>query len=112
LPYYNAEKFEKSPYKTPTKVVLEIYEEMPHGFQVFEDAHTSSQIAFKRTVEFLERLLSGEEEEKEFKALRVTGKGEIIEELKKEHYETLEWENIGIVPSSTRKVYSVRPNNK
>ncbi|CAJ0748868.1 7983_t:CDS:2, partial [Entrophospora sp. SA101] len=33
LPNYNAEKFEKSPYKTPTKVILEVYEEMPHDFQ-------------------------------------------------------------------------------
>ncbi|CAJ0632261.1 5048_t:CDS:2, partial [Entrophospora sp. SA101] len=33
LPYYNAEKFKKSPYKTSTKVVLEVYEEMPHVFQ-------------------------------------------------------------------------------
>ncbi|CAJ0831455.1 10066_t:CDS:10 [Entrophospora sp. SA101] len=101
LPYYNAEKFKKSPYKTSTKVVLEVYEEMPHVFQ----------IAVNRTTEFIKRLLSGEEEEKGFKALRVTAKGEIIEGLKKEHYETLEWENIGVVPSSTRKVYSIKPDN-
>ncbi|CAJ0836562.1 20260_t:CDS:2 [Entrophospora sp. SA101] len=67
LPNYNAEKFEKSPYKTPTKVILEVYEEMPHVFQ------------------------------KELKALHVMGKGEIIEGLKEEHYKILECENIGVV---------------
>jgi len=108
FPYYNAEKFKKSPYKTPTKVVLEVYEEMPHVFQIFGDIHPSSQTAVNRTSEFIKRLLSGEEEEeKGFKAFRVTGKGEIIEELRKEHYETLEWKNIGVVPSSTRKVYTI-----
>ncbi|CAG8699531.1 3887_t:CDS:2, partial [Scutellospora calospora] len=33
LPKYNAGKFEKSPFKTPTNVILEIYEGMPHVFQ-------------------------------------------------------------------------------
>ncbi|CAH1763802.1 6400_t:CDS:2 [Entrophospora sp. SA101] len=101
LPYYNAKKFEKSPYKTPTKVVLEVYEEMPHVFQ----------IAFKRTAEFIEQLSSGEEGRKEIKVLRVTGKGEIIEELKEEHYKTLEWKDVGIVPSNARNIYCVKLNN-
>jgi len=33
-PSYNAGKFEKSPFQTPTNTTLEIYEEMPHVFQV------------------------------------------------------------------------------
>ncbi|PKK67036.1 hypothetical protein RhiirC2_784029 [Rhizophagus irregularis] len=33
-PSYNAGKFEKSPFQTPTNTTLEIYEEIPHIFQV------------------------------------------------------------------------------
>ncbi|CAJ0762298.1 6826_t:CDS:2, partial [Entrophospora sp. SA101] len=104
LPYYNAEKFKNSPYKTPTKVVLEVYEEMPHVFQVISQT-------FERTDEFIEELLSGEEGEKELKALQITYKGEIIEKLKDEHYKLLEWENVGIVPPDIETVYRTRPNN-
>jgi hypothetical protein len=39
LPYYNVEKFKASPYKTPTKVILEVYEEMSHVFQVISKFH-------------------------------------------------------------------------
>ncbi|CAJ0634999.1 10261_t:CDS:2 [Entrophospora sp. SA101] len=111
LPYYNAEKFKNSPYKTPTKVVLEVYQEMPHVFQLFTGDNISSTIAFERTAEFIEQLLSGEEGEKELKALQITYKGEIIEKLKDEHYKLLEWENVGIVPPDIETVYRTRPNN-
>ncbi|CAJ0637540.1 90_t:CDS:2 [Entrophospora sp. SA101] len=90
LPYYHAEKFEKSPYKAPTKVVLEIYEEMPHVFQF----SILANVSLKRSVEFIEQLLSGEEQEKELKTLRVTSKGKIIEGLTEEHHKVLEWENV------------------
>ncbi|CAB4420459.1 unnamed protein product [Rhizophagus irregularis] len=40
-PSYNAGKFEKSPFKTPTNTTLEIYEEMPHVFQFMEHAFTT-----------------------------------------------------------------------
>ena len=33
-PSYNADKFEKSPFQTPTNTTLKIYEEMTHAFQV------------------------------------------------------------------------------
>ena len=33
-PSYNDGKFEKSPFQTPANTTLEIYEEMPHIFQV------------------------------------------------------------------------------
>ena len=47
-PSYNADKFEKSPFQTPTNVILEIYEEMIHVFQV-----NQYQIDF-----FLKRIIS------------------------------------------------------
>ncbi|CAJ0637615.1 5754_t:CDS:2 [Entrophospora sp. SA101] len=109
LPNYNAEKFEKSPYKTPTKVILEVYEEMPHGFQLFWNIHPSQKITMERVNEFIEQLLSDEEVEKELKVLRVTGKGEIIEGLKEEHHKILECENIGVV--SIEKLHFTRPND-
>ncbi|CAJ0766466.1 22336_t:CDS:2 [Entrophospora sp. SA101] len=108
LPHYNAEKFKNSPYKTPTKVVLEVYEEMPHVFQLLAGDNISSTIAFERTAKFIEQLLSGEEGEKELKALQITYKGEIIEKLKDEHYKLLEWENVGIVPSDIEAFYCTR----
>ncbi|CAJ0760779.1 21256_t:CDS:2 [Entrophospora sp. SA101] len=108
LPHYNAEKFKNSPYKTPTKVVLEVYQEMPHVFQFFTGDSTSRKIAFERTAEFIDQLLSGGEGVKELKALQITYKGEIIEKLKDEHYKLLELENIGIVPSDTPIVYRTK----
>ncbi|CAH1768360.1 8810_t:CDS:2, partial [Entrophospora sp. SA101] len=101
--------FEKSPYKTPTKVILEVYEEMPHGFQLFWNIHPSQKITMERVNEFIEQLLSDEEVEKELKVLRVTGKGEIIEGLKEEHHKILECENIGVV--SIEKLHFTRPND-
>ncbi|CAB4420460.1 unnamed protein product [Rhizophagus irregularis] len=39
-PSYNAGKFEKSPFQTPTNTTFEIYEEMPHDFQFVDYACT------------------------------------------------------------------------
>nr|CAG8598023.1 12083_t:CDS:2 [Entrophospora candida] len=107
LPYYHAEKFEKSPYKAPTKVVLEIYEEMPHVFQF----SILANVSLKRSVEFIEQLLSGEEQEKELKTLRVTSKGKIIEGLREEHHKVLEWENVGIALRKKTKLFCKPVNN-
>ncbi|CAJ0769026.1 21932_t:CDS:2, partial [Entrophospora sp. SA101] len=111
LPNYNAEKFERSSYKTPTKVVLEVYEEMPHVFHLLLNLHSSPNMAVKRTAEFIEQLLSGKEKKQELEVLRVTSKGKIIEELKEEHYKILECENIGVVSSNIEKDYCTRPND-
>nr|CAG8528573.1 5292_t:CDS:2 [Entrophospora candida] len=111
LPNYNAEKFERSSYKTPTKVVLEVYEEMPHVFHLLLNIHPSPNLAVKQTAEFIEQLLSGKEKKQELKVLRVTGKGKIIEELKEEHYKILECENIGVVSSNIEKDCCIRPND-
>ncbi|CAJ0746655.1 4381_t:CDS:2, partial [Entrophospora sp. SA101] len=111
LPHYNAEKFKNSPYKTPTKVVLEVYEEMPHVFHLLLNLHSSPNMAVKRTAEFIEQLLSGKEKKQELEVLRVTSKGKIIEELKEEHYKILECENIGVVSSNIEKDYCTRPND-
>ncbi|CAB5372311.1 unnamed protein product [Rhizophagus irregularis] len=75
-PSYNAGKFEKSPFQTPTNTTLEIYEEMPHVFQMMEHPSTTKSI-----------------------------KGE-FNPLKEHHKKVLDWEEIGIVPSVTRNEFN------
>ncbi|RGB39482.1 hypothetical protein C1646_803151 [Rhizophagus diaphanus] len=53
-PSYNAGKFEKSPFQTPTNTTLEIYEEMLHVFQGMQ--HASTTKSYERTVEFINRV--------------------------------------------------------
>ncbi|GBB94214.1 hypothetical protein RclHR1_23100002 [Rhizophagus clarus] len=52
-PSYNAGKFEKSPFQTPTNTILEIYEEMPHIFQAME--HPSTTKCYERTYSRIHR---------------------------------------------------------
>ncbi|CAB4415198.1 unnamed protein product [Rhizophagus irregularis] len=80
-PSYNAGKFEKSPFQAPTNTTLEIYEEMPHVFQVMDHASTTKSC--------------------------INTKGE-FGPLKEHHKEILKWENIGIVPSVKRELTTRR----
>ncbi|CAB5382025.1 unnamed protein product [Rhizophagus irregularis] len=80
-PSYNTGKFEKSPFQAPTNTTLEIYEEMPHVFQVMDHASTTKSC--------------------------INTKGE-FGPLKEHHKEILKWENIGIVPSVKRELTTRR----
>ncbi|CAG8593337.1 2322_t:CDS:2 [Diversispora eburnea] len=82
LPVYNAGKFERSPFKTPTNVTLEVYEDMPHVFQFFkysEPAPISFQHFTKSTYSF------------------ITVKGKTLP-LNDEHMKILEWTEVGKLP--------------
>ncbi|CAJ0763196.1 8846_t:CDS:2, partial [Entrophospora sp. SA101] len=70
-----------------------------------------ANVSLKRSVEFIEQLLSGEEQEKELKTLRVTSKGKIIEGLTEEHHKVLEWENVGIALRKKTKLFCKPVNN-
>ncbi|CAG8442429.1 2213_t:CDS:2 [Diversispora eburnea] len=74
LPAYNAGKFEQSPFKTPTNVTLEIYEDMPHVFQVYFTKSTYSLI---------------------------TAKGKTLP-LNNKHMKVLEWTEVGKVSKAGR----------
>ncbi|GBB98163.1 hypothetical protein RclHR1_03150026 [Rhizophagus clarus] len=103
-PSYNAGKFEKSPFQTPTNTTLEIYEEMPHVFQMVE--HVSTTKSYERTVEFINRVTTALDEPLPPSSFNcVNGKGE-FKPLKEYHNEILKWENVGIVPSVKRKEFT------
>ncbi|CAI2176472.1 17363_t:CDS:2 [Funneliformis geosporum] len=96
-PHYNAGKFEKSPFQTPTNTTLDLYEEMPHVFQMFE-SHPSSKVSIKRTIEFINRLTDTNELLPPSSFNRINCKGE-INPLNENDKEVLKWKNIGILPS-------------
>ncbi|PKB95809.1 alpha/beta-hydrolase [Rhizophagus irregularis] len=99
-PSYNAGKFEKSPFKTPTNTTLEIYEEMVHVFQILE--HDSTTKSYERTVEFINKVTKVLNEPLPPSSYNcINGKGE-FGPLKEHHKKVLNWENIGIVPNITR----------
>jgi len=65
--------------------------------------NTSANTALKRVSKFVDQTLSGETKKKESKFLQITTKGEIIEDLRKDHYKVLEWKNVGIKPNVIKK---------
>ncbi|CAB4420458.1 unnamed protein product [Rhizophagus irregularis] len=69
-PSYNAGKFEKSQFQTPTNTTFEIYEEMPHVFQFVDYACTTK--SYERE----------------------------LNPLNERHKKVFNWEKIGIVPNS------------
>ncbi|CAB4492081.1 unnamed protein product [Rhizophagus irregularis] len=96
-PSYNAGKFEKSPFQTPTNTTLEIYEEMPHVFQMMEHACTTK--SYERMTEFINRVTNTLNEPLPPSSYNyVNVKGE-FSPLKEYHKKVLNWKNIGIVPS-------------
>ncbi|CAG8797933.1 38135_t:CDS:2, partial [Gigaspora margarita] len=121
LPSYSAKNFEKSPFKKPTKVILEIYDDMPHVWQMFSFSK-SSQVAFEHCGEFIKRVTFIENNNtsmidllKEgvvspsvsispsFIAMRVSINGE-IKELNESDQNCLKWDKIGIVPKETMRM--------
>ncbi|RGB39481.1 Alpha/Beta hydrolase protein [Rhizophagus diaphanus] len=98
-PSYNAGKFEKSPFQTPTNTTLEIYEEMPHIFQMME--HVCTTKSYESTIEFINKVTSALNEPLPPSSYNcINGKGE-LGPLKEHHKKVLELEKIGIVPEAT-----------
>ncbi|RGB22400.1 Alpha/Beta hydrolase protein [Rhizophagus diaphanus] len=103
-PSYNAGKFEKSPFQTPTNTTLEIYEEMPHVFQIME--HPSTTKSYERTSEFINKVINSPNEPlppSSYNYINVKGE---FNPLKEHHKKVLNWEEIGIVPSVTRNEFN------
>ncbi|CAB4443265.1 unnamed protein product [Rhizophagus irregularis] len=100
-PSYNAGKFEKSPFQTPTNTTLEIYEEMPHDFQLLME-HVCSTKSYERMVEFINRVTNILNEPlpplppSSYNYINVKGE---FGPLKERHETVLNWDKIGIVPS-------------
>ncbi|CAG8621141.1 1217_t:CDS:2, partial [Cetraspora pellucida] len=104
LPIYNAGKFEISPFKTPTNVILEIYEEMPHMFQLYR-FNEVARFSFQRTAEFIREAFSSTSGE--FTLNQITNSSNYIRistnkqvlPLKESHYAVLDWLNVGCAPT-------------
>ncbi|CAG8811766.1 27941_t:CDS:2, partial [Dentiscutata erythropus] len=111
LPSYATKNFEKSPFKNPTKVILEVYDDMPHCWQVYFSSKPS-QVAIERCGDFIKRVTSIEDNNTSiddllkdvshsisispsFIAMRVSTNGE-IRELNKTDRDCLNWDKIGI----------------
>ncbi|GBC03560.1 hypothetical protein RclHR1_00520012 [Rhizophagus clarus] len=104
-PSYNAGKFEKSPFQTPTNTTLEVYEEMLHVFQGME--HPSTTRCYERMVEFINRVTSALNEPLPPSSYNcISAKGE-FGPLKDHHKRVLNWEKIGIVPNITRTEFNI-----
>uniref|UniRef100_A0A1D1YLP9 AB hydrolase superfamily protein C4A8.06c n=2 Tax=Anthurium amnicola TaxID=1678845 RepID=A0A1D1YLP9_9ARAE len=100
-PSYNVGKFEKSPFQTPTNTTLAVYEEMPHVFQLMENAITIN--SYERMAEFIDRVLNVSNEPLPPSSFNcVNSKGE-LNPLKEHHKKIIEWENIGIIPNLNRE---------
>ncbi|GBB83153.1 hypothetical protein RclHR1_00010035 [Rhizophagus clarus] len=100
-PSYNAGKFEKSPFQTPTNTTLEIYEDMPHVFQFME--HACTEKSYERMAEFVDRVTNSLNESLPPSSYNyISAKGEISPSLKEYHKEVLKWEKIGILPSNAQ----------
>ncbi|CAB4393524.1 unnamed protein product [Rhizophagus irregularis] len=97
-PSYNAGKFEKSPFQTPTNTTLEIYEEMPHDFQMLME-HVCTTKSYERMAEFINRvtnILNEPLPPSSYNCVNVKGE---FGPLKERHEKCLNWDKIGIVPS-------------
>ncbi|CAB4492093.1 hypothetical protein RhiirA1_521040 [Rhizophagus irregularis] len=97
-PSYNAGKFEKSLFQTPTNTTFEIYEEMPHDFQFVDYACT--KMSYERMSEFVNRvtnILNEPLPPSSYNYINIKGE---LSPLKERHKKVFNWEKIGIVPSS------------
>ncbi|CAG8719876.1 12354_t:CDS:2, partial [Racocetra persica] len=116
LPSYATKNFEKSPFKKPTKVILEVYDDMPHIWHMFTFTKPS-QVAVERCCDFIKRVTSTDDNNasiidliKEdvvspsisvspsFIAMRVGTDG-TIRELNETDRDCLKWDKIGVVPN-------------
>ncbi|GBB98164.1 hypothetical protein RclHR1_03150027 [Rhizophagus clarus] len=97
-PSYNANKFEKSSFQIPTNTTLEIYEEMPHVFQMVE--HVNTTISYEHTAKFINRVTTTFNKPlSPFSFSCINSKGE-FSPLKRYHKEILKWKKIGILPNN------------
>ncbi|KAF0393710.1 alpha/beta-hydrolase [Gigaspora margarita] len=113
LPSYATKNFENSPFKNPTKVILEVYDDMPHVWHIFSFSKPS-QIALERCCDFIKRVtfvgddnasmidLLQEEvishtQSHSFVAMRINKNGE-TRGLNETDRDCLKWNKIGVVP--------------
>ncbi|CAG8486653.1 5237_t:CDS:2 [Ambispora leptoticha] len=104
LPEYNDTNNEKSTsLKKPTNVKLEVYEEMPHVWQVWF-FHESAKISYKHAAEFIHRVTDNKfkaetfpDAENSISTARITATGE-VKPLTKDQLEVLDWQNVGVFP--------------
>ncbi|CAG8757710.1 29769_t:CDS:2, partial [Racocetra persica] len=115
LPSYATKNFEKSHFKKPTKVILEVYDDMPHAWHLYTFPKPT-QVAIERCQDFIKRVTSTDDNNismidliKEdvvspsisvspsFIAMRVGTDG-TIRELNETDRDCLKWDKIGIVP--------------
>ncbi|KAF0432756.1 alpha/beta-hydrolase [Gigaspora margarita] len=101
---------DESPFKNPTKVVLEVYDDMIHVWPLLTSSKPS-QVAFERFGKFVNCVTSIDGENisinslkegivapsSSFIAMRIGTKGE-IRELNETDRDCLKWDKIGIVP--------------
>ncbi|RIB19221.1 hypothetical protein C2G38_2036236 [Gigaspora rosea] len=57
IPSYATKNFVKSPFKNPTKVILEVYDDMPHCWHIFSFSKPC-KVAFERCGDFIKRVTS------------------------------------------------------
>ncbi|CAG8736941.1 4241_t:CDS:2, partial [Cetraspora pellucida] len=114
LPSYATKNFDKSPFKNPTKVILEVYDDMPHAWHIFSFSKPS-QIALERCGDFIKRVINFigsdnssmidllQEEVVPYSqspslvALRINKNGE-VRDLDETDRDCLKWDKIGVVP--------------
>ncbi|CAG8489477.1 20316_t:CDS:2 [Cetraspora pellucida] len=99
VPQYSTSNFDKSPFQKPTSVILEVYDDMPHGWQRFPSAE-QAQISFHRTCNFIKYVTLVENDSTEnslFKGIRINNKGE-ERPLEQYDLDVLKWDKVGIVP--------------
>ncbi|CAG8604420.1 7305_t:CDS:2 [Dentiscutata erythropus] len=93
LPKYATTNFAKSPFKKPTEVTLEVYDEACHGFQVF---------SIKRSCDFIKNYTLNESildkaEGNSIDTIAINPNCD-IRELDAKFLECLSWENVGVIP--------------
>ncbi|CAG8753053.1 14463_t:CDS:2 [Cetraspora pellucida] len=114
LPLYATKNFDKSPFKNPTKVILEVYDDMPHAWHIFSFSKPS-QIALERCGDFIKRVITFIESDNSsmidllqeevvpysqspsLVALRINKNGE-VRDLDETDRDCLKWDKIGVVP--------------
>ncbi|RIB25295.1 Alpha/Beta hydrolase protein [Gigaspora rosea] len=104
LPIYNAGKFEISSFKTPSNVTLEIYEDMPHVFQLF-GFNESTPFSFQRAAEFIREAVASASEKSTSNKItnssnyvRISANKQVFP-LNESDYSVLEWQNVGCAPT-------------
>ncbi|KAF0525601.1 alpha/beta-hydrolase [Gigaspora margarita] len=101
LPKYATMNFANSPFKKPTKVTLEVYEEACHCFQSLPIDEKISQFSIKSSCEFIKNIFNENTLDKadgRFIDTIIINPNCEVRELDTKFLECLSWENIGVVP--------------